>query len=172
MKLFLFGLLVTLGACSSTDSKNESTKSEDCTMNFTEFNSPLDSTSKGFKRIEAENRNEAGKVLIQKAILRSGEQLDFSGGGCTHTTYSFTYSDLNDKAPEVNQQVDLALKLLKKTPSNHNVKAILMAALINAKKQPLKADAKDNVKLPCGDATCVLTSDGITELRISYDFAL
>lgn len=171
--LVFITIFISYNSVQAKTNQELSKDSDACSMNFQDFHSPLDMRAKGFKHIENEKRNETQKTVTQTAVLSSGEQLDFSGGGCAHIAYVFTYTNLKS-AKKLNPKstVDLSIKLLKKTPSKEPIKETLLDALKKVKNTPLNIIDND-ITIPCGDANCkVSLPNGNKTLVLSYDFAL
>lgn len=146
---------------------------DQCSFQFEEFHSPLEAKSKNFKTINTEKRDDAQKTVQQSAVLSSGEYLHFSGGGCAHFAFSFTYSKLQiNKKLNALQFIHLSISLLKKTAADKSIKNILTEALTKAKRQKFSS-TNDELLLSCGDAVCKMSFSNAHKLvTLSYDFAL
>lgn len=145
---------------------------EPCSLDFAQFKSPLDSGSKEFKSVQPEKRDQEKRVVTQAATLKSGERVEFTGGGCAHIGYTFTFSNVKGVNKDPARNLRLALALLEKTPAEPAKKDPLVNALKEALKKELNANGGSSVALPCGDASCDLEVQGKGALAITYSFAL
>lgn len=164
---FLSAFLIFPSLCFAQDPPDEG-----CSFNFSKFKSPLDSKSKKLKNIEGEKKYTTEKILSQVAYLKTGEKVVFTGGGCAHFAYSFTYSKLKFESNRPEVYFQKAIELLGKTPVTNESKNILIAALKETQKTKIQENPERNYKLVCGDSNCSLNSNGKDSLQISYDFAL
>lgn len=171
-KLLLIPVLF-LAACASKDPALQPAVLEkvDCTVDFADFHAPLDVNSKKYRSAEQEVRDETERITKQKAVFRSGEELEFVGGGCAHITYSFTYSKVKHKHKHIAATVQRAVGLLKKTDVTDKKKEPLLAALKKAEKVNAKEIVEKQFELDCKPAVCTLDAreDGV--IKLEYDFA-
>jgi hypothetical protein len=144
---------------------------EPCSLDFAQLKSPLDASSKDFKNVQPEKRDPEKRVVSQAANLKSGERVEFSGGGCAHLAYTFTFSNVKGVNKDPARNLRLALNLLEKTPAEPAKKDALVKALKEALKKEMNANGGSSVALPCGDASCDLEAQGKT-LAITYSLAL
>lgn len=144
---------------------------EPCTLDFAQFKSPLDASSKDLKKVQPEKRDSEKRVVSQAAHLKTGERVEFTGGGCAHIAYTFTFSNVKGVNKDPARNLRLALSLLEKTPAEPAKKDALVNALKEALKKEMNANGGSSVALPCGDASCDLEAQGNT-LAITYSFAL
>lgn len=110
--------------------------------------------------------------MSQAAHFRTGEKVEFTGGGCAHFVFSFTYSKLNLKSNKIEKYFQKAVELLKQTPVTDTNKNILINALKESQKKKIVKRSDGSYNLSCRDANCSLDLSGKDLLRISYDFAL
>lgn len=171
----LFILPLFLWACASPDPTLQPAVIEKvaCTVNFADFKAPLDVNSKLYRSAEQEVRDETERVVTQRAILKSGEEVLFKGGGCAHIAYSFTYTKLKPKKKDTRSMVKLASTLISKTPMTDTEKA---RPLGEALKAALKKNAKEIVEgqyeLDCGNANCSLDYRESEKIILTYDLAI
>lgn len=170
----LFLVSLVLVSCASKDPVLQPAVIEkvDCTFNFAEFKAPLDVNSKGYRSAEQELRDEVEKTVTQRAVLRSGEEVFFKGGGCAHLSYSFTYSNLKNNKKDMKSVVRTATSLLERTALVGKSKDPLIAALKRAQKVDAREIVEGQYELDCGDANCSLDSRKSGVIQINYDFAL
>lgn len=148
---------------------------QQCLIENKDLKSALNLKPKYFKstgKVEVGNRE-----VHQTVVLKNGQQVTYSEGGCQHFSYSFSYKNaaagLQKLAPKA--QAELAIRLLKQTPTTaHGTdkKNILIKALKTAIKD---GTIKDSFSLPCGDASCEIAAspeDEPNTLVLGYMFAL
>lgn len=144
-------------------------KTPGCVFNFKEYESPLDNKTKAYKTLDVEKKDEARKILTQTAVLKTGEKLEFTGGGCAHHNFTYTYTNLRFKS---GKDFDRAIGLLEKSPDKEGNSKLLIGALQDAMRKEVKKKPEGTYELPCGDATCILDVAQKDRLQISYDFPL
>ena len=174
MKAFSLLLFFILAACASKDPVLQPAVSDkvDCTMNFAEFHAPLDVNSKNYRSAEQEVRDETEKTTKQRAVLKTGEEVEFMGGGCAHVAYSFTFTKVKHKHKHIAATVQRAVGLLNKTAVTDKKKEPLLAALKNAEKVNAKEIVEKQFELDCKPAVCTLDAREAGTIRLEYDFAL
>lgn len=145
---------------------------EACTLDFSKFHSPLISEDKAFRKIGPEKRDQENRTVTQAGTLKSGETVEFKGGGCAHVGYTFTFSGVKGAAKDPAKNLRLATALLAKTPGGGEKKAVLVKALEDALAKGASANGGSSLALPCGDASCDIEVLGPGKLAISYSFAL
>jgi hypothetical protein len=140
-----------------------------CVFNFKAYVSPLDNKTKAYKTLDVEKKDDTRKILTQIAILKTGEKLEFTGGGCAHHSFTYTYTNLRFKS---GKDFDRAIGLLQNSPDNEGNSKLLIGALQDAMRKDVKKKPEGTYELPCGDATCILDVAQKDRLQISYDFPL
>lgn len=162
LALLPFGLSVALWA------QVEQKKISGCIFNFQEYQSPLDKKVKFYKSLEPAKKDMTRNLLTQTAILKTGEELQFSSGGCAHHSFTYTYLGVKNGGNDF----DRAISLLEKSPDNEGNAQLLMDALKDAKKKEVQKKSNNTYDLPCGDALCILDVSQKNRLQLTYDFAL
>lgn len=145
---------------------------EACTLDFAQFKSPLIAEDKAFRKIGPEKRDQENRTVSQAGTLKSGETVEFKGGGCAHVGYTFTFGNVKGASKDPAKNLRLATQLLAKTPGGGEKKAILVKALEDAIQKGANANGGSSLALPCGDASCDIEVLGAGKLAISYSFAL
>lgn len=174
MKLANFSFVFLLASCASKDPilQPAVVEKSSCTMNFSEFKAPLDINSKNFRSAEIEKRDEVAKTVSQHAVLKSGVEVEFVGGGCAHVGYSFTFTKLKHKHKHIAATVQKAVELLNKTVTTDNKKMPLLDALKKAERVNAKEIVEKQFELDCKPANCLLDAREDGKIRLEYDFAL
>lgn len=145
---------------------------DECSFNFKDFHSLLDQKSKKYKNLKPETKDEISKTVTQEARLRTGEKLLFLGGGCAHVSYAFIFSNVKFKTKKVQEQFKKTHDLLKGLDVAPGYTDVLIKALADAMKRPIKRSTHDVYDLACGDAICNLDLSQKNSMKISYSFAL
>ncbi len=145
-----------------------------CIFNFDGFRSPLDGQHYTVKRASPVVRDEVKKVLRQDVTLDNGVKVEFSGGGCAHVGYSFTYSGFNQKPKNLDELVYLSLSLMVETPTvqTDHLKDGWMRNLTISRRSKIVESSKGVYDVPCGDANCSLDTSVRGKISVTYDFAL
>ena len=139
-----------------------------CVFNFKDYQSPLDKQVKNFKSLTPAVKDMSRNLLTQTAVLKSGEELQFSSGGCAHHSFTYTYTGVKIGGSDFQR----AIALLEKTPDNEGNAKLLIGALQDAQRKETPKKASNTYDLPCGDATCILDVSQKNRVQITYDFAL
>ena len=169
--LFIAFMLLLFADISQAKTKAKKTKAKkvECALNFKEIHSLLDQKPSSYKSIEAEKSDEAQRMISQVAWLKSGERVRFTSGGCTHFTYSFSYTEFKKtKFKDALEQKNYALKLLEKTPSIEA--SVLIKALKNTTE--LKQKSAGIYPLECGEAECTLDLSIKDKIKVNYSAIL
>ena len=145
---------------------------EDCSFNFKDFHSILDQKSKKYKKMKPETKDEISKTVTQETRLKSGEKLLFIGGGCAHFNFAFIFSNIKFKTPKVQEKFQKAHDLLKNLDVKPGHTEVLITALNEAMKKPIKKTKHEVYDLACGDGICNLDLSQKNSMKISYSFAL
>lgn len=145
---------------------------EPCTLDFAQFKSPFIEGDKGFRKLGAEKRDAESRTVTQAGTLKSGETVEFKGGGCAHVGYTFTFGNVKGLAKDPAKNLRLATALLAKTPGGGEKKAVLVKALEDAIEKGANANGGSSLALKCGDASCDIEVLGGGKLAVSYSFAL
>lgn len=146
---------------------------DECAFNFKDFHSLLDQKSKKYKGLKPETKDEVSKTITQEARLRkTGEKVLFIGGGCAHVNYAFIFSNVKFKTKKVEEQFKKTHDLLKNLDVKPGYTDVLVTALANAMKKPIKKSPHDVYDLACGDAICNLDLSQKNSMKISYSFDL
>lgn len=171
---FLILLSFALAACASKDPALQPAVIEkvDCTFNFADYKAPLDINSKLYRSAEVEVRNETERVVTQRAVFKTGEEVLFTGGGCAHLSYAFTYSGLKLSKKDAKTVMSVAMNLLAKTPVTDGRKNPLLKALKDTHRKDAKEIVAGQYELNCGDANCSVDSREAGVIQLKYDFAL
>lgn len=140
-----------------------------CVFNFKEYESPLDNKNKGYKSIDIAKKDMSRNLLTQNAVLKTGENLEFTSGGCAHHSFTYTYTNLRMKS---GNDFDRAIGLLEKTPDKEGNAKLLIGALQDGMRKDVKKKPTGTYELPCGDATCILDVSQKDRLQLTYDFPL
>ncbi len=174
MKYLLPFSFLFVPACASKDVALQPAVIEKagCTMNFADFKAPLDVNSKNFRSAEIQQRDEVAKMVSQKAVLKSGVEVAFAGGGCAHVAYSFTYSKVKEKHTQIAATVQRTLKLLNQTAVTDDKKTPLIEALQKALKVNAKEIVERQFELDCKPANCNLDAREEGQIKIDYQLAL
>ncbi len=177
-----FVAALTLAACSSSPSKNATDEGADpaasestaekpqCTVDLDDIKSPLDASSKKFKWLHDEKRDQDGRSVTQQGQYVTGEIVEYAASGCVHLSYSFTFRNakgLTRGAPNF----AIAKKLMQGLPLKRDDYRLTSALDEAASKAPNK-DTDGLFILPCsGNAICTLDTRKAGKLQISYGFA-
>ncbi len=108
-----------------------------------------------------------------KVLLKNGIEVTFSIGGCAHYGYTFIFKGKEITKVKNNEMLKRAERLLRNLELNQNSeKDELLNAIAEAIKLKTVEEQKGMIKLPCGEAYCLLQDHGNQEIKIGYDFQL
>lgn len=149
---------------------------ENCTYDFNAAKPALVKKTKQFASVKKAQRDEKEKLLTQSAVFKkSGVKLEFTIGGCTNYSYSFSYSNLKQKDFTADQAFKKAIDLLKKTPTTTDGKTLaanLIEALESAAMNKIYRPPNSSYDFSCTDAQCSLDASKPGQLTVSYSSSL
>lgn len=150
---------------------NLANASSDCPLDLTQLNGALDPKSPKIQKMNP------GKLVdyhfIESALLKNGWTVSFREGGCAHYGMIFTYEKETFSLPKSKKRrLAYVKELLNGTPmKDEDANRIFHGAIDKAKGSKDQFE-DEQLKLPCGDATCLLDLSDQKVIKIIYDFAL
>lgn len=148
-----------------------------CSLNFNALKSAIN-VSGQFSKLDTVKINKKAKILSQTGLLKSGEAVRYTAGGCEHLAITYSYK-IQNKASDGKAVAALLAQLLTKTPVISDAKGtrdMFIAQLKDAAKNganlsEVQPENRKAYSIPCGDGYCEAQVNS-NEISYSYDFAL
>jgi hypothetical protein len=161
----LIGVLIFSSSVFAEEVQKNTEQKKECVVSFERFQSPLKNDLLKFKQIQLPVRNPESRTIMQTAIMKNGEVLEFSGGGCEKLSYSITYSNVKISSGGVFENIPMAMRLLESSSMEDSVKQMFLSGLRKAKQK--KSENPTELSFLCGGAQCSLIKE-ISKLKLTF----
>jgi hypothetical protein len=162
MKFLLPLLVLSIAPAQAVEQK--------CELDFPGLSSPFEQKSKEWKKLEKEVRDGEERRISQAGVLKSGQKVEATIGGCAHLNYEITFEGVKEQGTDA-LFAEMAM-LLAQTPLRKDFVATWEEGLKKENRPKVKTVAKGQYDLPCGDATCRLDAQELPRVSLSYDLPL
>lgn len=147
---------------------------EACTLNYKDLKSAVDVSSKLVRSKSRVRYSRSARSVSQSLVLKDGQDVTYTAGGCEHFTFSFAYS-VATYPVNAQDAFSRSLVMVKKTPvtadqaaNKDTIVKGLHAGLANLPEE----NEEGFYYFPCGDASCWVGKSESGQLEVTYSFAL
>lgn len=147
---------------------------EACTLNYKELKSAVDVSPSLVRSKSRVRYSRSARSVSQSVVLKDGQDVAYTAGGCEHFTFSFAYS-VPTYPVNAHDALARSLAMITKTPVTADQEAN-KETLVTGLNEGLANLPEENEEgyygFPCGDASCWVSKSEKGQLEITYSFAL